>query len=356
MQRQLLDPPGALSLEMTVRRLCGVQAQVPSAAAIAIGMRSERPVDVERALVDGRLVKTWAMRGTVHLLSPANAGAYLALMAAGRAWERASWQRHFGVTPAQLETLRPVIRDALAGRALSRDELASVVAADPRLARLGDALTLDWGTALKPFAWQGDICHGPSRGNRVTYVRPEDASARWGGMPGPDDAAALVLSAYFRAYGPATFDAFANWLAGGWFGKRRLAGFFAAFAPELVEVDVDGQRGLVLAVDVDELLATKPTRAVRLLPAFDQYLLGPGTGDGRLVAADRRAAVSRRSGWISAVVVRGGKVCGTWVLDQEIVRVSWFAEAGRPPRTALGAEVRRLSAVVGRELALAIAE
>ena len=60
--------------------------------------------------------------------------------------------------------------------------------------------------------------------------------------------------------------------------------------------------------------------------------------------------MSRQSGWISPVVVVGGVVSGTWKLDGNHVRVAWFAEAGRPPRKALRAEVGRLSSILGRGL------
>jgi hypothetical protein len=119
-------------------------------------------------------------------------------------------------------------------------------------------------------------------------------------------------------------------------------------------VEVEGERAHVLTEDLDELTSAKPTRAVRLLPGFDQYVLGPGTGDGRVVPAARRAAVSRQSGWISPVVVAGGVVRGTWKLDGDLVPVGWFGEQGRPPRKALEAEVARLSSILDRTLRPAI--
>jgi hypothetical protein len=95
---------------------------------------------------------------------------------------------------------------------------------------------------------------------------------------------------------------------------------------------------------------------VRLLPGFDQYVLGPGTGDGHVVPTPRRAAVSRQAGWISPVVVAGGIVRGTWELDRDSVRVAWFSEGGTVPRTALDGEVARLSSILGRNLAPTISE
>jgi hypothetical protein len=356
MQRHLLAPLGSLSVARVVGRLCGVQAQVASSAELAVRVRrkASRPGEVSRALSDGRLIKTWAMRGALHLLTPEEAGVFLSLMAAGRSWERPSWQRYFGVTTKQQDVLRGAVREALDGKLLTRDELVAAVIAQRGLGHVGEALRSGWGTLLKPLAWQGDLCFGPSRGSRVTFMRPEDVSPRWAGVPDPDDAAPVAMAAYFGTYGPATIDAFGNWLAGGWFGKRQLRTWFSSLGDLLAEVEVDGERAHVLAEDLDELTSARPSTAVRLLPGFDQYVLGPGTADGHVVPSARRGAVSKQSGWISPVVVAGGAVRGTWEFDGDQVRVAWFREAGRPPRNALKTEVARLSSILDRGLGSAI--
>jgi hypothetical protein len=352
MRRHLLDPVGSIPVAGVVRRLCGIQAQVASSAELAVRVRrrASRPGEVGRALSEGRLIKTWAMRGTLHLLTPEEGGAFLSLLAAGRSWERPSWQRYFGMNPQEMEVLRRVVRDALDGAVLSREELVAAVTAQRGLEHVAEGLRSGWGTLLKPLAWQGDLCFGPSRGTKVTFMRPDAASVRWAGVPAPDEAAPLAMKAYLRAYGPATVDAFGTWLAGGWFGKRQLRTWFAALGDEVAEVEVEGERAHVLAEDLDELASVRPTPAVRLLPGFDQYVLGPGTGDGHVTPATRRTAVSKQSGWISPVVVARGVVCGAWELDGERVAVAWFGESGKPPMHALDEEVGRLSSIVGRRL------
>ena len=356
MQRHLLDPVGSLSPARVAGRLCGVQAQVASSAELAIRVRRtmSRPGDVARALSTGHLVKTWAMRGTLHLLRPEDGGAFLSLIASGRSWERPSWQRYFGVSPKQIEALRRAVREALDGTVLTREELVAAVLTQRGLKHVGEALGSGWGTLLKPLAWQGDLCFGPRCGNRVTFMLPEDASSRWGGIPDPDDAARTAMSAYLGAYAPTTVDAFGNWLAGGWFGKRRLRTWFGELEDLTAEVEVDGERAYVLADDLDELASARPTKAVRLLPGFDQYVLGPGTADAHVVPSARRAAVSRQAGWISPVVVARGAVCGTWELDGDRVEVAWFSEAGKTPRSALADEVARVASILDRELDLAV--
>lgn len=356
LRRHFLNPVGSGSIAAVVRRLCGVQAQVPSSAELAVAVRRNRSRvgGVARALSQGRLVKTWAMRGTLHLLTPEDAGVFLSLMAAGRSWERPSWQRYFGVGPEEIETLRRVVREELAAGPLTREELVKSVTARRGLGYIGEGLRSGWGTLLKPLAWQGDLCFGPNRGTRVTFTLPENASNQWSGVPHPDQAAPEAIAAYVGAYGPATMEAFAGWLAGGWFGKRQLRSWFELLGQRLAEVEVDGELSYVLVEHLDELESMQPTTTVRLLPGFDQYVLGPGTKDGRVVPPHRRNQVSRQSGWISPVVVAGGVVSGTWELDDDHLRVSHFEEAGTLSREELEVETERLASILGRELTLAV--
>jgi len=130
-------------------------------------------------------------------------------------------------------------------------------------------------------------------------------------VPEPDDAAPAVILAYLAAYGPATTDNLRNWLARGHINVRRLRAWVATVRDQLAEVEVAGEPNWIRADDLDELAAAKPSTAVRLLPGFDKYVLGPGTEDGHVTPAARRSAVSRQAGWISPVVVGGGVVRGT---------------------------------------------
>jgi len=356
MRRHELDPSGRLPATEVVRRLCGVQAQVASSADLAVRVRSEAvgAGDVARALAGGDLIKTWAMRGTLHLLTPEDGGAFLSLLAAGRTWERPVWQRYFGLDPAAMDTFRDAVRHVLDGKTLTREELIEAVTVLPGLEHIGDGLRSGWGTLLKPIAWQGELCFGPQTGNRVTFMRTDQASRRWAGIRDPDEAGPIAIAAYLRAYGPSTVSGFGNWLSRGLIPAKRLQAWFAGLGARLAAVDVGGEPAFVLSEDLDELVATRPSRTVRLLGGFDQWVLGPGTDDPHVIAPTRRAAVSRQSGWIAPIVVFGGVVAGTWELDGDAVRVAWFGEAGAPPRGGLADEIARVGAILGRPVAMDI--
>ncbi|HSS93009.1 MAG TPA: crosslink repair DNA glycosylase YcaQ family protein, partial [Candidatus Dormibacteraeota bacterium] len=101
---------------------------------------------------------------------------------------------------------------------------------------------------------------------------------------------------------------FTRWW-GTWPGVGKTA--WAGLAGELVPVSVEGQPAELLAADVDEIQHIASEPSVRLLPAFDPYLMGHSNRD-HLFAAEHRSRVSRTAGWISAVVLADGRVVATW--------------------------------------------
>jgi winged helix DNA-binding protein len=349
MERSFLDPLCSASVTEVVRRLCGVQSQVASSADLAIRLRleSSQPDDVTDAIADGRLIKTWAMRATLHLLPAADAPTFLSLTSADELWE--DWQRYLGMTEAEMAALREAMLNALQGEPLTKAELGAAVVAKLGPGPAAEALKSSWGGLLTPLAWAGDLCCGPSQGTRVTFTTPARASRHWPGKVDAEEAVPRAITAYVRTYGPTTVDSLSRWLASAT-SKRKIRTWFGALHDRMTEVEVDGEPAHVMTDDLDALVAARPTAAVRLLAGFDQYVLGPGTKDGHVVPPARRAAVSRQAGWISPVVVAGGRVSGTWELKGPDVQIAWFGEAGRPPKRALQTEVTRLSSVLDRDL------
>ncbi|GGV37286.1 hypothetical protein GCM10010182_71890 [Actinomadura cremea] len=343
MRRQFVARPDAASAVDVARRLGGVQAQVASAAELAVAVRRASPEagEAARAVRDGRtLVRTWAMRGTLHLLPADEAAAYLALCGAARHWEKPSWQKAFGATPADLEAIAEAATRALAGGAvLTREELTRAVVEDTGSTHLREVLGSGWGTLLKPLAWWGVLCHGPSRGTRVTFASPAGRVPGWTGPPPVDEAARTVVRAFLGAHGPATPDMFDNWLMRNANRKKDVRSWFAALDGELCTVEVDGVPMYLPVEHRDALLDAGPAASVRLLGAFDQYVLGAGTGATYLVPAERRREVSRTAGWISPVVLHEGRVAGVWRPDGGDVTVTTWEDV---PADLLDAELARV--------------
>jgi hypothetical protein len=166
-------------------------------------------------------------------------------------------------------------------------------------------------------------------------------------MPDLDEAGMHAVEAYFRAYGPATPAHVQYWLGDGLgAGRKRIQSWIADLGDRLAPVDINAESAYVLREHLDDLATTPASTAVRLLPGFDQWVLGPGTADAHIVPPARRQLVSRQAN----LVIVGGAVSGVWTLSNEHVVVAWFTEAGPLARAALAEEVARLAAILDRPL------
>jgi hypothetical protein len=352
MRRQLLEPRSGKRAVEVVRQLCGVQAQVASAAELAVAVRrtAPKPRDIERAIVDRSLVKTWAMRGTLHVLPGDLANVVAASLSRLQLWRAKAWERYHGISAREVEQVMDALGSVLGADPLTREELIAGVARHVGTKRVADKLASGWGELLKPAAFAGLLLQGPPREGRVTFVRSDAWVAGWRDRD-PDEAGAELVRAYLRAFGPASPQHFGDW----WARQRAsvVRPWFERLGHELATVDVEGTELLVLSKDVRALQRMDPTDAVRLLPNFDQYVLSAGSGSAAFIPAARKARVSRTGGWISQVVVKGGRVAGVWELDGDAGRVNVEAWEAMPKAT-LTPEVERLGRFLGRELRLAV--
>jgi hypothetical protein len=348
MRRHLLAPVGNESVAGVVRRLGAVQAGHDDNAELAIRVRrrASEPGEVARALAEGQLISTYEFRGATHLLTPEEGGAFLALRACSRMWERASWRSFYGLAPSDWPLLREAVREALADGPKTRHELGAAVTAVSRFRHLGAAFADGADTLLKPLTWQGEMSFGPPRDGRATFQRL-DHNPRWAGVPDLDEAGRWAVEAYVRTYGPTTPLHVQYWLGEGLgAGRKRIKSWIDGMRDRLATVDVDGEPAHVLREDLVALADTPATPTARLLPGYDQWVLGPGTADRHVVPPARRALVSRQAN----LVIVSGVVCATWSLSAHHLAIAWFNEAGPIPADALAEEVTRLSTILDRRL------
>jgi hypothetical protein len=322
-----------------------------SAAELQVGVRVDCTVDDVRAALwkTKKLVKTWLMRGTLHLVPASDLPVFTAAM--GARWMRPTnaWLKWTELSEPELMTLFEGIGQALGDGPLTREELIGVVGKNRSLARserVQVILKSGWGTILKPVARKGLLCFGPSRGQSVTFVRPESWLGSWS-VQDPDAALIEVGRRYLSAYGPATKDDFARWW-GHWSGVGKAV--WAGLADELAPVSIEGRRADILAADLRHLGESDDDPGLHLLPGFDPYLMGHSNRD-HMFDSTHRWKVSRVSGWISPVVLVGGRVVATWshVVDRKTLRISVTPLERLPSRTAplIRARAHELAATLG---------
>ncbi|HEV2413686.1 MAG TPA: winged helix DNA-binding domain-containing protein [Candidatus Dormibacteraeota bacterium] len=335
-------------LARVVGDIGGAQAQVMSAAELQIVTRVDCTVDeVRKALwTDRTLVKTWLMRGTLHLARSDDLPVFVGAM--GRHWVsqmRPSWLQYMQVTEKEFWAICDEIGAALNGTPLTREELIATVGRG-RSDRVRQILRSGWGGMLKPAARNGLLCFGPSRGQSVTFVRPRAWLPSWRTVD-PEKAITEMARRYLRVYGPANKVDFARWW-GAWPGVANAA--WKGLERELVTVSVEGARAEALAHDVPIIQSATITEPVQLLPLFDPYLMGYAKRD-HLVEKAFATRVSRIAGWISAVVLLKGTVAGTWthaLKNQSLqITVSPFRRLGSPVKSDIKERAGSIAQALG---------
>lgn len=338
-------------------RTGGIQAQVMSAAELALWARADglRREDVQNALWrDRTLIKTWAMRGTLHLLPADELPLYVAARGVHHNRNWSSYFAYYGLTPAQHEAFLAAVPEVLGARPMSRERLATALAERVRLPALRRLiLSSGWGSPLKPSASRGDLCFGPSDGQKVTFVNPRKWIGGWHAIE-PEEALREIARRYFRAYGPGTREGFARWWGLGLTAAGRL---LRSLDSELERVEVEGERALALPSTVDAMRDLERPASVNLVPLFDAYTFGFGRHLDPLLPAKHESEVFLPQGWISAAVIVNGCIKGVWKhrvrQDEAEVRVRMFSQPPASVRKRIEAEAERLGAFLEAAVALA---
>jgi hypothetical protein len=340
-------------LPAVVGDTCGVQTQVTAMARIALWARLKGLTmeDVGRALYEKRsIVKTWSMRGALHLHRSSELLVVLGGLMATRMLLHRRWIHREGLKEG--ETTRMAL-NALEDGPLPRSQLAD------RLSKKLGARTRNWrdggwgvkkvGSSLawylvQPAMAQGLVCFGPSNGQEVTFVKVDQWLRERPRMPSESEAENALTRRYLHSFGPADAQDFRAWSGN---HLRRIRVVLERIGDELVEVDIDGRRGYLLKKDLSELESTEVYRGiVRLLPSFDPFMQGHHDR-AHLVDQAHYDRVYKDAGWLAPVVLVDGRVAGTWSYQRQPrklnVDVRGFTPFDVETRTKIEEEARGLS-------------
>ena len=358
-ERQLLGRVRAATPVEVASTLIGVQAQVTSSAALAIALRSGadsgarrgKPQAVDataQALKERRLVRSWAMRGTLHLFAADDVPTVAAALGGKDHWRRPAWLRWFGVTEPVMDRLIDTIGEVLDdGRPRTRAELADEIGG--RLGpKAGELLLGSWGSTLKVASDRHYLVQSAGDEAGVRFV----LASRWiDSWREEDELEALGKLAYryLAAYGPATLKELTRWWGVAVLSVMRPV--IAKLGGDLTEIDVDGVRAYVRTVDLGAIESTRPTTGeVYLVGGFDPLIVGAGLRD-RLLPPAHLKRVSRTAGWISPVVLRDGVAVGVWdskrAGDRLAITVETFGGASGSERRSIELAAERIGEAQG---------
>jgi hypothetical protein len=327
--------------------LGAVQAQDYLGSLWAVGLRMRKAVeaDIEQALAEKTILRTWPMRGTLHFVAAADARWMLELLTprivAGSARRL---QQQFGLDETVFARSKDLLVSALeGGKQLQREALYQVLEAGGIAASGQRGLHI-----LSRLAQDGLLCFGAREGKQQTFVLLSEwvPAAR---SRARDEALAELARRYFTSHGPATIQDFAWW--SGLQSADARAGLEMA-KPHLEQAVFNG-RGYWLPSFAPVAKPVPPT--AYLLPAYDEYTVA--YQDRRAVLDPVYAKLPQAgNGIFNPTIVIDGQVVGTWrrsfKKDGLVITPSPFAKLNEAETRALTAAANRYGKFIGASVIL----
>lgn len=352
----------AVHAHTTARDVVGafgaMQAQEYRSALWAVGLRLANTTqrDVEQALASAAIVRTWTLRGTLHLVAAEDVRWMLGLVGRKVIAGGAGRLRQLGIDDLVLKASRRVLDKGLSegGRLTRGDaflllERAGIATADQRGIHI-----------LQQLSLKGLLVQTTFTGRQTTFVLLDAVVPRAAALSREESLAELAWR-YFSSHGPATLRDFAWWSGLGVAEAR--AGIELAAGRLTSEKIGDAVHWMPIAPPAPAPMVPStsappappspvPTgRIVHVLPGFDEYILG--YQDRRSALDDVASAQIVRNGVFRPAIVADGRAIGTWRPGNGR-RVSSVGEMFSPfdaeTSRAVGAALRDYDVFLGRPI------
>lgn len=328
--------------------LGAVQAQDYLGALWAVGQRMQTAVeaDIEQAIANRTIVRTWPMRGTLHFVAPVDVRWMLPLLTPRIVARNAQRLRtQFDLDEAVFARSKEVLRKVLHGhQQLTRDDVYQALEAARIPAARQRGLHILWR-----LAQDGVICFGPRAGKQPTFVLLDEwlPPTR---MLERDDALAELARRYFTSHGPATVLDFA-WWSGLSTTEARTALELAK--PQLIH-EASGDQ--VYWFSPHTSAATTISPAAHLLPAFDEFSVAYKDRSLLLDEAHTGKAKPTNNVLLGPIIVIKGHAVGAWkrTLQKKVLHITTHPFTSLTPveDRAIAAAAERYGAFLGRDVVM----
>jgi hypothetical protein len=347
LRSQLLDGIEASALEV-VSTLGAVQAQNALAGRWAIGVRAAgaTDADIERLYADGAIVRSWTMRGTLHIVAAEDLGWMLSVTAARQRAAAAREAVVRGITEADFARASELIAQEV-------DESGPLTRAEAlaALQRSGVDVGNERGYRfIRDAALRGVVAWGPSRGKQQQLVAVPAVGAA-ASETDRDEALARFLIRYVAGHSPVTVSDFA-WWSGLTLTDARRALVVAGRRTESL-----GEEGWLVPAEGESLVQGSPSGEtsaagpVQATPAWDEYVLGYRERSPVLDLAFAGRVSPTGNGVFLPTIISSGRVVGTWRHSTQrsrlIVQTDPFTSLTASERRGFDASVDRMARFLG---------
>ncbi|MDB5183575.1 MAG: hypothetical protein JWO07_256 [Candidatus Saccharibacteria bacterium] len=329
--------------EDVAKHLLAMQSQDYAGGLWSVGLRTKSATqqDVEKAIAERKIVRTWPMRGTLHFLHADDVHWMVDLLAPRvTASVRGRRINQLGLTDEVVAEAEALMRAELkGGRSIERNQVVELLQSVKGLS-IDNQHTQH---LMRNFGERGIICFGPHVGKQPTFVLLDEWIPKPADKPREERLAELA-ERYFVSHGPATLKDFAGW------GMLKMSdarvGLEAA-KKNLNEEVVDG-KVYYYALGLKPVVQTETI----LLPGFDEYILGYKERETVLAMEHANKVVPGGNGMFLPTVIQDGQVVGLWKrkINKSGVVFEYNYFPGQKSLTTDVSETRYQSFVMGEKV------
>ncbi|EDY17744.1 conserved hypothetical protein [Chthoniobacter flavus Ellin428] len=322
--------------------LGAMQAQDYPGALWSIGLRlpGATQEDIEHAIAERTIVRTWPMRGTLHFVAAEDLHWMRTLLAPRIIARSAGRHRQLELTDAIFTRAEKIFLKALrGGQQLTREEMFALL----EKSRISTTDQRGYHILWR-LAQEGLLCFGTHRGKQPTFTLLDE----WLPAGQPRDAEACLAELalrYFTSHGPATMDDFVAW------SGLRISEAKAGVHLLSTRLARENVAEKTYWFSTDTPVAAKKSSAAYLLPGFDEFMLGYRDRSPSLAPKHADKICPSSNGVFHPTVVVDGQVIGTWkrIAQKSALSITPtpFESFGPTVRRALAAPARRYGQFVG---------
>lgn len=305
LQLQGLETPAFKTPADMVRYFGAVQAQDFFGSLWAVGQRMDNSSEatVEAALNDGSIVRSWPLRGTIHLSAPEDLRWMLNVSAPRAFIKGRPYQLEVGLTDKDFMKSRSILEKELQGKILDRNEIYQILEDNKIKTSNSRGLHI-----LGHLSLEKVLCFGPRKGKQPTFVLLDEWVKKKKDLS-HDEALAELALRYFTSHGPATVHDFAWWTG--------ITVTEASKGLDMIQSRLKQSENYWM--NKGKIDQSKKIN-VKLLPAYDEFLVAYKERDDMNVIFGPTVIVNGRvvGSWKRTISKKGVKIDTT--LDEKITK------------------------------------
>jgi hypothetical protein len=325
--------------------LMALQGQDYAGAKWSLGLRLPKSTEaeIEKAIEERVIVRTWAMRGTLHLLTAEDAPWLVSLLSARLISSSLRRNRELELDEDTLKRSSKLLAQAVeGGLQRTRTELFSILQKDSISTSGQRGIYMLYRASL-----EGLLCQSVMRGRDPLFFAFSELPTKAKSLK-REEALAEFATRYFASRGPATLQDFAWW--SGLTMKEARAGL-EAVSSKLEKETINGQ---TYWFSPAEIKMRKSSEGVFLLPGFDEYLLSYKDRSASLDDPHYKRGIPL-NGMMPSTIVSAGRVIGTWKRtfkkNAVMFEINPFREFTGKEKDNIGVAAERYADFMGMEVA-----